>query len=83
MPCNEEFFNSTGGRYGLSNKYIISNGAYSIDYYNTDTKTVVIQNNENVTLIFRETINQLMAGFNSIMNNGYLEDCELEREEGK
>ena len=47
MPCNEEFFNSTGGRYGLSNKYIISNGAYSIDYYNTDTKTVVIQNNEN------------------------------------
>ena len=47
FPCNEEFFESTGGKYGLSNKYIISNGAYSINYYNSDTKTVIIQNNAN------------------------------------
>lgn len=46
FPCNKEFFDSTSGKYGLSNKYIISNGAYSINYYNTDTKTVIIQNNE-------------------------------------
>ncbi len=34
----------------------------------------VYQNNSNVALIFRETINQLVAGFNSIMNTGTLED---------
>lgn len=27
-PCNEEFFNSTAGRYGLSAQYLISNGAF-------------------------------------------------------
>jgi len=36
-------------------------------------KEFVLQNSENVTLIFKETINQLMAGFNSIMNTGHLE----------
>ena len=28
MPCNETFFEATGGRYGLLMKYIISNGPY-------------------------------------------------------
>ena len=37
-------------------------------------KEFVVQNDGNLVLIFRETINQLMAGFNSIMNNGILED---------
>ena len=37
-------------------------------------KEFVIQNNTNVVLVFKETINQLVAGFNSIMNNGILED---------
>ena len=37
-------------------------------------KEFVIQNNSNVVLVFKETINQLVAGFNSIMNNGILED---------
>lgn len=30
MPCNEEFFYNTKGRYGLDNKSIISNGAFFI-----------------------------------------------------
>ena len=34
----------------------------------------VVQNDGNITLIFKETINQLMTGFNSIMNNGLLDD---------
>ena len=34
----------------------------------------VVQNDGNITLIFKETINQLMTGFNSIMNNGILDD---------
>ncbi len=37
-------------------------------------KDFVIQNNGNVALIFKETINQLVLGFNGIMNNGLLED---------
>ena len=34
----------------------------------------VLENNGNAMLIFKETINQLVAGFNGIMNNGLLED---------
>lgn len=34
----------------------------------------VIQNDGNMVIIFRETINQLVAGFNSIMNSGSLSD---------
>lgn len=30
MPCNEEFFNSTKGRYGLDDKSVISNGAFFV-----------------------------------------------------
>ena len=37
-------------------------------------KEFVIQNNSNIVLVFKETVNQLVAGFNSIMNNGILED---------
>ena len=28
MPCNETFFNATGGRYGLLIKYLLSNGPF-------------------------------------------------------
>ncbi len=28
FPCDEEFFNLTGGRYGLDEEYIISNGSF-------------------------------------------------------
>ena len=37
-------------------------------------QSFVLQNDGNMILIFRETINQLVSGFNSIMNNGSLED---------
>ena len=36
----------------------------------------VVQNDGNIAIIFKETINQLMIGFNSIMNNGILEDWQ-------
>lgn len=29
MPCNESFFTSTGGRYGLSPSYLITNGPFT------------------------------------------------------
>lgn len=31
MPCNEEFFNATNGRYGLSTKYTLFNGQFYLD----------------------------------------------------
>ena len=34
----------------------------------------IAQNDGNMMVIFKETINQLVAGFNGIMNNGVLED---------
>lgn len=37
-------------------------------------KEFVIQNSSNVILVFKETVNQLVSGFNSIMTNGILED---------
>ena len=37
-------------------------------------KDFVIQNDGNMIAIFKETINQLVAGFNSIMNKGSLSD---------
>lgn len=33
-PCNEEFFNSTKGYYGLRSKYIITNGQYAVAAWN-------------------------------------------------
>ena len=37
-------------------------------------KEFVLKNDGNMMLIFKETINQLVAGFNSIMNKGSIED---------
>ncbi len=30
MPCSESFFNSSGGKYGLGTKYLLTNGDYKI-----------------------------------------------------
>jgi oligopeptide transport system substrate-binding protein len=31
MPCNQKFFQSTSGRYGLENRYLLGNGPFEID----------------------------------------------------
>lgn len=31
MPCNEKFFDSTSGRYGLDTKYLLGNGPFRVD----------------------------------------------------
>jgi oligopeptide transport system substrate-binding protein len=31
MPCNQEFFESTAGRYGLESSYVLGNGPFKID----------------------------------------------------
>ena len=36
MPCNENFFNATGGRYGLAVKYLIYNGPFYLNNWVDD-----------------------------------------------
>ncbi len=46
MPCNEEFFNLTKGRYGLSLEYILCNGPYFLNVWNEKTAITVRRNTE-------------------------------------
>lgn len=39
MPCNEKFFNTSGGRYGLSKEYILSCGSYKLTKWVKDDKS--------------------------------------------
>ena len=64
FPCNEAFFYKTNGKYGLSNKYIISNGAFSINYYNPDTKTAIIQRNDDYKGDFGAVPKQITINYN-------------------
>lgn len=45
MPCNEEFFELTSGRYGLSTAYLIYNGPFYMSNWNENT-SVTIKKNE-------------------------------------
>lgn len=52
MPCNEDFFNSTKGRYGLDDKSVASNGAFFIrqwfyDPYGHDNFIYMRRNEKN------------------------------------
>lgn len=44
MPCSEEFFEATGGRYGLSTTYLIYNGAFYISSWSDDTSITATKN---------------------------------------
>lgn len=41
MPCNEEFFNATGGRYGLTYKHILCNGPFYVSAWDSSTELVI------------------------------------------
>lgn len=41
MPCNEEFFEKTGGRYGLATRYLIYNGPFYINNWADDSSISV------------------------------------------
>ncbi len=44
MPCNEDFFNATGGRYGLSGRYILCNGPFYVSAWDSQTSLTVKKN---------------------------------------
>lgn len=45
MPCNEEFFNATGGRYGLSHKHMLCNGPFYVSSWDFETTLTIRRNN--------------------------------------
>lgn len=45
MPCNEEFFTATGGRYGLSNKHMLCNGPFYVSSWDAETTLTIRRNN--------------------------------------
>lgn len=51
MPCNEEYYNSTDGRYGLYDDAIASNGAFymyrwSYDQWSSDNNSIILRANK-------------------------------------
>ena len=52
MPCNEEFFEDSIGKYGLDAKCIISNGSYRLTKWNKDEFGIRIYKNEEYNGLF-------------------------------
>ncbi len=46
MPCNEEFFNNSAGKYGLLAENIISNGSYSLTTWQKEPFGIRLYKNE-------------------------------------
>lgn len=44
MPCNEDFFNAMGGRYGLGNKYMLCNGPFYVNAWDPETSMTIKAN---------------------------------------
>ncbi len=45
LPCNEAFFNETRARYGLSQKYLMSNGPFMVSRWDNE-KYILMEKNE-------------------------------------
>ena len=46
MPCDEEFFNLTNGKYGLDAKYLLCNGPFHVSKWTEKTSVKLAKNNE-------------------------------------
>lgn len=46
MPCNEDFFNSCNGQYGLSKSHIITNGSYKLTKWNSEDFAIRMHRND-------------------------------------
>lgn len=44
MPCNEEFFNATNGRYGLTYGHILCNGPFYISAWDSESSLIIRKN---------------------------------------
>ena len=50
MPCNEEFFLSTKGKYGLEYDTVITNGAFKITSWHHDKSAFLVKNEKHYNL---------------------------------
>lgn len=48
MPCDEDFFNATNGKYGLDAKYLLCNGPFHVSKWIEKTSIRMAKNNEYV-----------------------------------
>lgn len=46
MPCNEKFFEATGGRYGLSTRFLMYNGPFYMSNWADDTSITLMKNDD-------------------------------------
>lgn len=46
MPCNKEFFEATGGRYGLSTRFLMYNGPFYMSNWADDTAITLMSNDD-------------------------------------
>lgn len=46
MPCNKEFFEATGGRYGLSTRFLMYNGPFYMSNWADDTAITLMENDD-------------------------------------
>ena len=76
MPCNENFFEATGGRYGLAVKYLIYNGPFYINNW-VDDVSVSIRKND----YYYDSENVLPRSVYYSINNE--QDTRLEKLEDK
>lgn len=49
MPCNQQFFESTTGRYGISKEVILSNGPYAFSDMNTEDGYITLTKSDSYT----------------------------------
>ncbi len=56
MPCNKEFFENCGGKYGLGVKYILTNGDYSVKSWSKDSFVRLIKNNDDSKYSVAESV---------------------------
>ena len=45
MPCNEEFFNSMNGRYGITQRHILCNGPFYVSSWDSESALTIRRNN--------------------------------------
>ncbi len=46
MPCDEEFYNLTNGKYGLDAKYLLCNGAFNVSRWTEGTSIRLVRNDD-------------------------------------
>lgn len=46
MPCDKEFFELTGGKYGLDAKYTLCNGPFNVSRWTENTSIRLVKNND-------------------------------------